>query len=123
MNVNGYFDTGPHFSYIQNRYVYDNYPHGNLMGRKKVSNPKQAKTISLSEQIWREIDYHGKNRSKTIQMSLEAYFDWSEYDIRDKCASQIAGFLHTRLGNNIGYDNQITKEIERLVKALKEFDF
>ena len=93
------------------------------MGRKKVSNPKQAKTISLTEQIWKEVDFHGKNRSKTIQMSLEAYFDWSEYDIRDKKASELAGFLHTRLADNIGYDSQITQEIGKLVIALKEFDF
>jgi hypothetical protein len=93
------------------------------MGRKKVSNPKQAKTISLSEQIWREIDNQGKNRSKTIQMSLEAYFDWSEYDIRDKSAAEICGLLHTRLGNNVGYDNKLCSEILKLHKALKEFDF
>lgn len=93
------------------------------MGRKKVSNPKQAKTISLTEQIWKEVDFHGKNRSKTIQMSLEAYFDWSEYDIRDKKASEIAGLLHTRLANNLGYESQITQEIGKLVTALKEFDF
>ena len=93
------------------------------MGRKKVSNPKQAKTISLTEQIWREVDNLGKNRSKTIQQSLEAYLDWSEYDIRDKRASEICAILHARLANNIGFDNQITQEIARLVNALKEFDF
>jgi hypothetical protein len=73
--------------------------------------------------MWREIDNHGKNRSKTIQLSLDAYFDWSEYDIRDMCASRIAGLLHTRLGNNIGYKHQITDQIGKLVVALKEFDF
>ena len=88
-----------------------------------MSNPKQAKTISLSEQIWREVDNMGKNRSKTIQRSLEAYLDWSEYDIRDMKASQICGLLHTRLGSNVGFDAQLCQEILRLHKALKEFDF
>ena len=88
-----------------------------------MSNPKQAKTISLSEQIWREIDNQGKNRSKTIQKSLEAYFDWSEYDIRDMCAGQIASILHARLGHHVGYDSQLCQEILRLITALKEHDF
>lgn len=93
------------------------------MGRKKVSNPRLAKTVSLTEQMWREIDNHGKNRSKTIQLSLDAYFDWSEYDMRDMDASQICGILLARLQNNIGYTHQVTMEIEKLMKKLQEFDF
>lgn len=93
------------------------------MGRKKVTNPRLAKTVSLPEQMWKEVDNFGRNRSKTIQLSLDAYFDWSEYDIRDMQAWQLAAKLLTRLQNNIGYDHQVTLEIGKLVEKLQEFDF
>jgi hypothetical protein len=91
------------------------------MGRKKVSNPRQAKTISLSQTTWKEVENRGMNRSKTIQTALTAWFDWSEYDWREISNSDLIRIIRGRHFHKQGRDKMF-KKLTRLLNEIEQIE-
>lgn len=95
------------------------------MGRRKVPNPKQAKTISLPKYMWDSIDLHAKNRSyyieRCIGKQMNDILELEEYDVREFSTKQIATLLLDRLSNEDYVEEQFKFRID-LRTLIKEMN-
>lgn len=94
------------------------------MGRKKIPNPKQAKTISLPKHLWEAIDLHQKNRSYYIERCLKVHMNDVLLDESEHIANcdthRIATVLFSRL-QEIERSYTLDHEEYNFLSLLKKF--